>query len=251
MPAKEIAAYKRVLGDIHVCLVESLLQKPSLDTLFTCTITEMQESIQAVHAKSTSDELEVNWYHFVRHIVGQSSVAALMGRSFVESYPQLVDDLQDFDTGFLWLMSGLPAWVPIDSLRRAHRARKRLMYHLGTFLRSLDDKSAQRNFVESQAISQIVHSLDNTMKQGGLTVDSRCSLLLSLLWASQVNVANTVFWLLSRIYAEPTLLNDIRRETALCVDTGGASDPVFTSTARSSPVLKAAFLETLRMYHTP
>ncbi len=70
---------------------------------------------------------EIDLYPLIRHALGHCSTRTMLGKQFLTDHPGALDLLFTFDEGFLTLASGLPSWAPLPHVRRAVKARNRLL----------------------------------------------------------------------------------------------------------------------------
>lgn len=88
--------------------------------------------------ESTSNvATEVNLFTLVRDFTGYITIPTLMGSEFMELYPGVLEDTWDLGNGILYLMLGLPRWIPVRALTKAHIARARLLRSLRSFDKAL------------------------------------------------------------------------------------------------------------------
>lgn len=69
----------------------------------------------------------------------------IIGSDFVNNFPDYIRDVWKLDQGFLLLATGLPRWIPIPALTKAHIARKHLMDKLVQFEVAMDKWAAGEN----------------------------------------------------------------------------------------------------------
>lgn len=85
-----------------------------------------------------SPTVELNLFSLVRNFVGFITVSSLMGSEFLELYPGVLEDLWNLNNGSKYLLLGVPRWVPIPSLAKAHMARFNLMVGMKSFCQALE-----------------------------------------------------------------------------------------------------------------
>ena len=102
--------------------------------------TEINEADGSIRAA------EVDLYPLVRDSLGYCANPAIMGKSFLEDYPTMLEDFWAFDDGFLHL--------PIPVVWRAIKARERILQNLQSWTR--DFKSQEFDDV-SEVVRQVVH----------------------------------------------------------------------------------------------
>lgn len=85
-----------------------------------------------------ASSVEVNLFALIRNFVGNVALPSLVGTEFLENHPETLEDIQDLEEGFKYLVLGLPRWLPIPSLTKAHIARRRLLDAIRSLHRALD-----------------------------------------------------------------------------------------------------------------
>ena len=85
-----------------------------------------------------ASSIEINLFALIRTFVGNVALPSVVGREFLENYPDFFKDIQDLEEGFKYLIPGLPRWLPIPSLTKAHIARRRLLDAIRSLHRALD-----------------------------------------------------------------------------------------------------------------
>ena len=73
---------------------------------------------------------EVDLFPLIRDAVAHCGSPAVMGQQFIKDYPAVLGDLWTFDDSFLLLASGVPSWAPLPSIRRAVKARDRIIRNI-------------------------------------------------------------------------------------------------------------------------
>ena len=138
--------------------------------------------------KCTELVAETNLCALVRELMGHMAMPSLMGRAFLENYPDAVQDLWQFDRGFGVLAIGLPGWFPIPNLAAAHQARRRLYRAVAAFQHALDDAAMG---VDPGPMWGDMDDVSALMKQRGVvwrehkevSARSRVAADLSVIWA--------------------------------------------------------------------
>ena len=133
-----------------------LMKEPYLGKMLKGTIQRLQENIPQMITFAESDidlqpwerwakasyisdsETEIALMPLVRDMMGQASIPGLFGRALLDKYPNILHDVYDMDSGFIYFLMGLPQWTPWPSVNRAHRARRRIWQALDDQQRTLD-----------------------------------------------------------------------------------------------------------------
>ncbi|CAD6572719.1 MAG: Cholesterol 7-alpha-monooxygenase [Alectoria sarmentosa] len=213
-----------------------------------------------------ASSVEVSLFALIRTFVGSLLVPSLVGREFLENYPEALEDIQDLDDGLKYLVLGLPRWLPIPSLSKAHIARRRLLDAIRSLHGSLDQTAAGnepnqpwRDLSDVGAVLKGRHAIWNAY---GTPRDIRASSDLSLLWGMSTKTAKLVFWILVRLYSTPGLIQKVRDEIhpfAKALQPSqffGIPEPVRleiddAGLMQSCPLLKACLYECLRLHSEP
>ncbi|EAW08003.1 cytochrome P450 [Aspergillus clavatus NRRL 1] len=207
----------------------------------------------------------VNLFALVRNFVGHITTSVFMGQALLEAFPDLLDDIWVFDSHFLALSLGAPRWLPLPGVSAAYAARDRILENLAAFHQAFvswdDGNEPAVEFRDLEDVSEPVKQRIRKFKELGLSAKSSAPGHLSLLWAMNANSPNAVFWHILRIYSDPALLEEVRKEIAPYVkvsrpsreETGFPfleppkisldSDGLF----KSCVLLKASFYETMRL----
>jgi hypothetical protein len=150
--------------DLNIILHRNLMREPGLGKILARTIAAFEEYIPNLVSFTTSTAGRSAWewagnvnvirglkensqpdlaaeadlFALLRNFMGHLATPSLMGRDFVENYPEALRDLWDLDDGFWYLLGGFPQWLPIPRLRRAVRARNRLLQRITDFHVAMD-----------------------------------------------------------------------------------------------------------------
>ena len=155
--------YLRVRGDVHTSFTNHILSGPTLSETIDVVVARIQEQVPnlvsfsespvdqnfwertafpIVQADGSAPAVQVSLYALIRNFVGHIGVSVFMGSEFAEINPTALEDLWDLDHGLTYLALGLPRWLPIPSLTKAHIARRRLGDAIDLFHRALDKTAA-------------------------------------------------------------------------------------------------------------
>ncbi|PWY79798.1 cytochrome P450 [Aspergillus eucalypticola CBS 122712] len=208
---------------------------------------------------------EVNFFALIRRFVGHVTTAIFMGEAILEAFPALLEDVFTLDNQFVLLSMGIPR-LAHPGVSAAHVARRRLLDSLTEYHQAFvawdDGVDPGLTFRDLDDISEPMKERIRKCKELGLSARSSAPIHLSLLWAMNGNSPNVVFWHLLRMYASPTLLEEIRKEVAPYVkivrqESGFAFQEApklsidTDALVKSCPLLKASFYETLRLDSAP
>lgn len=186
-----------------------------------------------------------------------------MGTNFVTNFPTLFEDLWVLDRGFLLLATGLPRWVPIPILTRAHIARQRLLSSLGEFHSAMEKEANGEDpgsdWRDLEDVSPLVKARTLAYRNHGLSIRARAVLDESLVWAMNANANPLIFWMINRIYADKALLAMLREEIAPYVravqpkqdfpipEPPHIEDFDVEGLSVNCPLLKSCYIECLRL----
>jgi hypothetical protein len=82
--------------------------------------------------------VEASLFPLIRNFLGHLVMPSLFGQDFTDNYPEALQDVWDLDRGLIYLIAGVPQWVPLPTLGRALRARNRLNGKMSEFHRAMD-----------------------------------------------------------------------------------------------------------------
>ena len=154
----------RAHSDAHACLLDQLLPAPS--EMLLATVRGIQEhgpnlvsfsdsivdqspweraattTIYTGSITGDASSVEVSLFALIKTFVGSVALPSLVGRELLEHYPEILEDIRDLEEGFKYLALGLPRWLPIPSLTKAHTARRKLLDAINSLHDALDQTSA-------------------------------------------------------------------------------------------------------------
>jgi hypothetical protein len=280
--------YEEALTGLNACY-KQILSNPGLEEMVQNTInvtkrnianlvTFSESRVDQVEWERTSNAetitkpngeqvVEVSMMNLIRDFIAANANSSLIGTDFVKNNPNFFLDLWDMDRGFKWLATGLPAWLPIPPIWKARIARSR------AFNAVLEYEEAMEKAANGEDPGQEWQNLDDVgpvltqrlelYRQLNFKMDERAALELSLLWAMNANANMLVFWMLNHIYADETLLAQLREEIAPFVQAVqpqqlfGVPEPPRIDTfdhealASKCPLLKSCYVESLRLDAAP
>jgi hypothetical protein len=130
------------LGAIMKATIDGLqLRIPEMIT-FTANVIDQQpweKSSDCTLISSQPPAVEINLLSVLRDLMGYAAIPAFFGQSFLENYPQTLQDIYDMDLGMKFFMMGLPRWFPFPGVAKAHIARHRLWNSTTDFYTAYDD----------------------------------------------------------------------------------------------------------------
>lgn len=224
---------------------------------------ERTSNVQVYRSADGDDCVEASLLPLIRDFVAHTAAPTLIGSNFLAAFPGFFDDLWTVDRAFLLLATGLPRWIPIPSLTRAHIARKRILDNLQTFHQALEDQATGldpgADWQDLEEVGSLIRARLPIYRNHSLSLRARAALEHSLLWAANANSNLLIFWLLNRLYASPSLLALIRAEIAPYIH---AAQPAqnflipepprwvtfdIEKLCTKCPLLKSCYIECLRL----
>lgn len=253
-----------------ICLVQREI--PNLVTFSRSLVDQTSwERGSDVTVDCTGNDIicEANLFALVRYFVGHITTSAFMGQALVDAFPGLLGDLRTLDEQFLTLSMGAPRWLPTPGVSAAYAARSRLhqalaVYH-DAFAAWEDGADPGIKFRDFDDVSEPVKQQARIFRKSGLSKHASAPGHLFLLWAMNAQTSNTIFWIVLRIFADRTLLEDVRKEIAPYAK---ASRPTLEETGfpfrepprisidsdglySSCPLLRACYYEAMRLDSAP
>jgi hypothetical protein len=211
--------------------------------------------------------VEVDLLDLTRDWCASCANPTIFGSDFVNNFPDYVREIWTLDDGFLMLATGLPRWVPIPKLTRAHIARRNLLNKLVQFEVAMDKWAAGEDpgpeWRDLDDVGPVVKGRIALYREYGLSMEARASVEHALLWAANANSNATVFWMLERIYADKTLLALLREEIEPYVRAVQPKQEFIVPDAprlekldveglcANCPLLKSCYIECLRLDAAP
>lgn len=237
IPSRQKEIWAPVLGEVATCY-KYLLTEPSLGSMVGQTAGRLKENVMhfvsftdsaidqtlwersamAALKSDSHDEkvVEASLLPLVRDFVANTTVPTIMGSSFLANFPDFFDDLWTLDQGFMLLGAGLPRWVPIPAVTRAHIARKKLLDRIATFHQAMEDdaqgKDPGPDWRDLDDVSTLVKERTKVYRKHNWSIRARAALELSLLWATNANSNVLIFWIILRICSNPEILSRVREE---------------------------------------
>lgn len=166
------------------------------------------------------------------------------------------------------LATGLARWFPYPPLTRARLAVARIISALTTYeheLLKLDNgRETSSEWHDLDSISPLARSRHEIYNKNSLNASARAACDAEMLFHDSASTP-PIYWLLLHIYADPSLLSNIRSETKQYVSLSSPSpdfayqesiqithiDTSSLVSAEKCPLLFSTFLEVQRMYTAP
>ena len=184
----------------------------------------------------------INLWHWTRHHFSIASAASLYGPgSPLTHEPSLEEDFWTFEDSIDKLFSY--PW-PSLTLRKAYRARQRVFNAMSQYgLQERWKHAGTSRLIQARAEMMAKYGFSRSMFGQGES---------SMLFAALVNTAPMAFWLLSFIFADRTLLEQVREEVDSCVCGGKERERVLNVTKLKThcPLFNSTLREVLRITAT-
>ncbi|KAK5995489.1 Cytochrome P450 monooxygenase -like protein [Cladobotryum mycophilum] len=210
--------------------------------------------------------VEADFMELIRNFVAHTASPAIFGTDFVENFPDVFKWIWTFDKGFVMLAAGVPTWVPLPRLQRGKQARRRIQDYMYEFNQALekhmDGQDPGPRWQDLDNVGRVVKGRAEEYRKHGMSLDGRAALDLALLWSTTANSSPLIAWMLFEIYRDAVLLEQIREEIAPYMKAvqpknefgpGVWVQPELETVdldglLTKCPLLKAAYVETLRLY---
>lgn len=283
-PAKEMHRYKEARPEIMACY-KHLLTEPSLSGMVDRTVKKIRENVQNLVSfanspvdqpqwertsnvkiatnKAGEEVVEASLLPLIRDFCAHTANPTIMGSDFLTNFPNFFDHIWTLDRGFLLLATGLPRWLPIPVLTRAHIARKKIIENVSVFHEALEkDANGQDPGVDWRNLDDVgtlVRARLEVYRKYSYSTRARAAIEHSLMWAANANSNALVFWMINRIYADPQLLTKLREEISPYVQALqpkqelAIPEPPRLETfdveglCANCPLLKSCYIESLRI----
>jgi cytochrome P450 len=280
--------YEEALTGLNACY-KQILSNPGLEEMVQNTINVTKRNIANLVTFSESRVDQVEWERtskaetitkpngeqvvevsmmdLIRDFIAANANPSLIGSDFVKNNPNFFLDLWDMDRGFKWLATGLPAWLPIPPIWKARIARSRafnaVLEYEEAMEKAANGEDPGQEWQNLEDVGPVLTQRLDLYRQLNFTMDERAALELSLLWAMNANANMLVFWMLNHIYADETVLTQLREEIAPFVQAVqpqqlfGVPEPPRIDTfdhealASKCPLLKSCYVESLRLDAAP
>jgi len=268
-----MACYKHLLSEqsLGEMVVQSAQRlKDSIKDLVTGNESEVDQmswektsNVTLTTMKNGQEVVEASLLPLIRDFAAHTANPSIMGSDFLANFPNFFDDLWMLDRGFLLLATGLPRWIPIPSLTRAHIARKHLIEMLSTFHEAMEKEANGEDpgpkWRSLDDVGTLVKARMTAYRKHGWSIRARAATEHALMWAANANSDALIFWMINRIYADKALLEMLREEMEPYVQAvQPESDFLIAEPARlkkfdveglctNCPLLKSCYIECLRL----
>jgi hypothetical protein len=283
-PKGELGKYDAALADTMACY-KHLLSEPSLGEMTKQTANrikgnikdlvtgneslvdqapwERSSDIHVTENKAGERVVEANILTLIRDYAAVTTSITLLGSDYIANFPDIIDDVWTMDKGFMLLAAGLPRWLPIPVLTRAHIARKHILEKTDQFHIAMEKHSKGEDpgskWSSLDDVGSLVKARMDVYHKFDFSIRARASFENSLMWASNANSDMLIFWMINRIYADKALLEEIREEIAPYVRSAKSQSDLPIAEAprldtldvdglcNNCPLLKSCYVECLRI----
>jgi cytochrome P450 len=224
--------------DMHDAVAKGLGAGPVLDELITASLAELMGFLNGYGERISGRRPRVDLMKWTKHAYASSTARFLYGPDNPIARDQpLEKSFWDFDAGIGYLLLGI--WPSITA-SKAYQGRERLVGAFEEYLWAGHQQTA----------SKMVQMRMEVLDKNDLSLDAMARSELSFLFAGIVNTAISSFWQVLRIFADPELLLEIRKEIQDAHPNLAKSSDIILSlpTLKSKcALLSSCFRESLRL----
>lgn len=210
--------------------------------------------------------MQADFMELMRNFVVKPSVSAIFGTNFANNFAEIWPHLWKLDEGFSTLALDIPRWLPWPKAQRARIALRQLLSNMDEFHEAyekhLNGEEPGPQWQDLDNVSELVKKRTEIFRKHKLPIHARASYDLSLLWSLTAHSTSTICWALLQLFQDTVLLEQLRDEISPFVkiveaknEFGGAVwvPPEIEKLDRDAlmskcPLLKATYIETLRLY---
>ncbi|KAK4543154.1 hypothetical protein LTR36_005932 [Oleoguttula mirabilis] len=284
-PKDEHGKYEAALPELMACYHKHLVSEPSLGEMVVQTAQRAKASIKDLVTGNSSIVDQMQWERtsnvnvttdkkgepiveasllpLIRDYAAYTANPSIMGSEFLANFPDFFDDVWSLDRGFLLLAAGLPRWLPIPSLTRAHIAKRRLIDEISIFHEALEKEANGEDpgpkWTALDDVGSLVQARIPVYRKHGFSIRARAAAEHALMWAANANSDTLIFWMINRIYADRVLLEMLREEMEpyvqavqpssdfLIAEPPGLEKFDVEGLCANCPLLKSCYIECLRL----
>ncbi|KAF3018238.1 hypothetical protein E8E14_013243 [Neopestalotiopsis sp. 37M] len=186
-----------------------------------------------------------------RHVVAESAIGALFGPDILRTNPSFLDAFWEFDTVFMKLILGLPAWMDPRPFRAHKRYLSMIDKHLDIVLNDFDWNAATEIEWEARFGARICRELVKWLRDAGFRREALSGALGALLFAQNSNSIPAAMWIFIELFKDPALLQAVRSEISTAYTPATShGDHLRTLNMQklmTLPLLQSVFSEILRL----
>lgn len=224
--------------------------------------------VRVVSSSTGQEFVEADLLELVRNFMGPTAMGAIFGPDFVVNFPDVYQLLWQFDKGFAALKQSSP-WLPSGAAQRARAAQVKMLSYFCEFEtamgKNMDGQDAGARWQDLDCVGEIVKGRVEVWRRNGFSIEGRAASDLALLWTATSTINPATAWMIFEICRDPIILEEVQREVSRYLkirqpenDFGPAVwiAPEIESVdvhelLSDCHTLKAAYMETLRLYMAP
>ena len=150
------------------------------------TLWERTRSVDVTKNKRGEEVVEASFLPLTRDFAAHTAIPTFMGSDFLTNFPDFFDDIWVLDRGFALLAAGLPRWLPIPSLTRAHNARRRMLNRIEDFHIAMEKRANGKDpgpdWTNLDDVGAMVKARVGVYREVAFSMKARAAIELSLLW---------------------------------------------------------------------
>ncbi|KAJ6024848.1 hypothetical protein N7540_005645 [Penicillium herquei] len=191
---------------------------PSLVTSSRSPVDQLPWERDSSVVLSEQDEsaCEADLFALLQNFIGHHLTVALMGESFVESFPSVLPQMWTFDDGVVALFIGSPRWIPSPLASAGRAARENLIHIFSIFYRAFcawdDGIDPGIELRDLDDVSESLKERMRTFRKLELSPRAIGAAILSLYWEPVEYIIKMTFWTLIHVVSDAELLKEIRKE---------------------------------------
>lgn len=227
---------------------------------------ERQANAEVVETPSGERFVKADLMELIKNFISKTANPTLFGTDLDKNFEDIAQCIWDFDAAFVALAMGLPGWVPWPRLQKAQAARRRMISYMSEYHEAWEKQLAGEDpglrWQDLDSASPFIKERIQAFRSHKWPIQARASTDFALTWAMNGNANPLTFWIIYEIFRDPVLLEQIREEIApyvkavqpkndfhLGVWIGPKLEKVdIDGLITKCPLLKSAYVETLRMY---
>ena len=143
-------------------------------------------SVDVTKNRRGEEVVEASLLPLTRDFAAHIAIPTFMGSDFLTNFPDFFDDIWILDQGFSLLAAGLPRWLPIPSLTRAHNARRRMLNRIEDFHIAMEKRANGKDpgpdWTNLDDVGAMVKARVGVYREVAFSMKARAAIELSLLW---------------------------------------------------------------------
>ncbi|KAF4634720.1 hypothetical protein G7Y89_g3382 [Cudoniella acicularis] len=184
---------------------------------------------------SEPNQKTISLKRFTREVLGDCAMRSFFGNQLFETSPSFLTNYQTYEDDSWKIFFNYPRFVA----RSLHVIKDRALDDLVRYFALPKE--------ERTGLAWIFQTLDSELTNLGLEPRDRAGIMMMITWAINHNAHKISFWVFAHILFNPSLLEEIRRETRRGCNADGSIDMQLLLT--ECPQLDAVWFEVLRIYN--